>query len=102
MTGQRGRTRNPNPFINDCVCPVRRQTTPPPRRLPTRSSHFHVSPRGLKTTHHEHSKPMFTHYVHGSVSEREESFEVTMTATEMKDDLDQESGDQSKVFACVC
>ncbi|KAF5897187.1 cyclin-D-binding Myb-like transcription factor 1, partial [Clarias magur] len=30
------------------------------------------------------------------LSEREESFEVTMTATEMKDDLDQESADQSK------
>ncbi|KAK3517823.1 hypothetical protein QTP70_018978, partial [Hemibagrus guttatus] len=30
------------------------------------------------------------------LSEREESFEVTMTATEMKDDLDQESEDQSK------
>lgn len=37
-----------------------------------------------------------------SVSEREESFEVTMTATEMKDDLDQESEDQSKVFICGC
>lgn len=48
----------------------------------------------------EHSKPVFTCHT-ASVSEREESFEVTMTATELKDDLDQESGDQSKVFTCV-
>lgn len=45
----------------------------------------------------EYIKLILTHSVRVSVSEREESFEVTMTATEMKDDLDQESEDQSKV-----